>query len=124
MARRVLFISPYAEQPAYGGAVVRVNALARHLAREHVVWWARRPGPTLPEVDVARIDASAGRWAQILDPALVGRLLRVGHREAIDVVVASTVLSALHGCVVARLLRRPLLFDDHNVEFALMRALR
>lgn len=123
MPRRFLFISPYAEQPTYGGAVARVNALARHLAREGDIWWARRPGPPLSDVAAIRVDASGGRWGQILDVGLVRRLLALGRRERFDTVVASTVLSALHGWIVARSLRRPFLFDDHNVEWALMRGM-
>lgn len=124
--RRLLFLSPYADRPLYGGAVVRIHHLVRELCRRNQVWWVTR-GPLQappPEGLAGHLAASPTRWRQLLDPLLVLRLARAISRHEIELILASTWIAGLHGVLLKRLTRRPLILDEHNVEFRLTPWLR
>ncbi|GMU53831.1 MAG: hypothetical protein AMXMBFR33_29770 [Candidatus Xenobia bacterium] len=124
--RRLLFLSPYADRPLYGGAVVRIHHLVRELCRRNQVWWVTRgplQGPP-PEGLAGHLAASPTRWRQLFDPLLVLRLARAIRRHRIELILASTWIAGLHGVLLKHLSGRPLVLDEHNVEFRLTPWLR
>ncbi len=124
--RRLLFLSPYADRPLYGGAVVRIHHLVRELCRLNQVWWVTR-GPLQappPEGLAGHLAASPTRWRQLFDPLLLLRLSRAIRRHKIELILASTWIVGLHGVLLKHLTGRPLVLDEHNVEFRLTPWLR
>lgn len=120
--KRVLFLSPFPSGPLYGGPLVRIDRILRHLAARHQVWFAcrggLRPGDAIPCPVVA---TPASRWRQIVDPATLWRLARLIRQERIEALVVSSLVAGLQGALLKLLTGRRLLFDDHNAEFVRLR---
>lgn len=117
---RLLFLSPYADRPLYGGAVVRIHHLVRQLCRRHAVWWVTR-GPLQAGLAglQGHVPGGGSRWRQLFDPLLLARLVRLIRRERIQQVIASTWITGLHGVLLKRITGCRLVLDEHNVEFRL-----
>lgn len=120
--KRVLFLSPFPSGPLYGGPLVRIDRILRHLARRHQVWFAcrggLRPGDRLP---CPVVPTPASRWRQVVDPATLWRLARFVRVERIETLVVSSLVAGLQGALLKLLTGRRLLFDDHNAEFVRLR---
>lgn len=120
--KRVLFLSPFPSGPLYGGPLVRIDRILRHLALRHRVWFAcragLRPGDRLP---CPVVPTPASRWRQVVDPATLWRLARLVRAERIETLVVSSLVAGLQGTLLKLLTGRRLLFDDHNAEFVRLR---
>lgn len=105
---------------------MRIHHLVRELCRRNQVWWVTR-GPLQappPEGLAGHLQASPARWRQLLDPLLLRLLARAISRHQIELILASTWITGLHGVLLKRLTGRPLILDEHNVEFRLTPWLR
>lgn len=124
--RRILFLSPYADRPLYGGAVVRIHHLVEQLCRRNQVWWVTRgplQGPAPPGL-AGHLAASRSRPGQLFDPWLLARLVALIRQEKLELILSSTWIPGLHGLLLKLLTGRPLVLDEHNVEFHLTPWLR
>lgn len=118
---KVLILSPFEGAPPRHGSIVRTHYLARWLAARHRVWFVCRPdAPTLP---VTVLLNHPNRWLQLAYPPLLWRLWRLIRAEDIELIVVSHFWALLLGLLLAWSTGRPLVFDEHNVEFVRFRRL-
>jgi glycosyltransferase involved in cell wall biosynthesis len=120
MPARLLLLSPYAPEPLYGGAVVRIHHLARVLARRHEMWWACR-GPLPPHLPCAALANAPYRWAALFNPLYLWRLVKLVRSERIPTVLISSIVSGVHALALHALTHTRLIYDAHNVEHDQMR---
>ncbi|MEW6277814.1 MAG: glycosyltransferase family 4 protein [Candidatus Eremiobacterota bacterium] len=119
--RRMLVLSPFPDWPLYGGPVVRIHHLVRHLCRHNRVWWVTRGplrGPP-PEGLAGHVAGSPQRWLSLFDPLLLARLTHLVRSERLQVVLASSLIAGLHGACLQALTGGCLILDEHNAEFEL-----
>lgn len=116
--RRILALSPFVEWPLVNGTVVRTWHFVNYLARENEVWFGcRGDGKEAPGRAVHTVYNSPNRFAQLFHPLFFWKLWRLMRREKVDLIVVIQIWSMIHGLLLKWLTGRPLLFDNHNVEY-------
>jgi glycosyltransferase involved in cell wall biosynthesis len=116
--RRILALSPFVEWPLVNGTVVRTWHFVNYLARENKLWFGcRGGGKVAPERSVRTVYNSPNRFAQLFHPVYFWKLWRLVRREKVDLIVVIQIWSMIHGLLLKWLTGRPLLFDNHNVEY-------
>ena len=96
--------------------MVRNHHLGQALLTRHQVWasFCGQDGtaPWAGELPLA----GTGRRA-LFDPGFLRRAVALVRREQIEGIVASSLISGLHGALLARLTGRTFWMDEHNVEW-------
>lgn len=116
--RKILIIAPFEGWPLSQGSIVRTYYFVHYLAQQYQLWYVCR-GPADKHAAPSTVHlyfTSPHRFLQLFNPVLVWRLWRLIRREQIDGIIVSHFWSVLHGVCLKWLTRKPLLFDNHNVE--------
>ncbi|MBE7532907.1 MAG: glycosyltransferase family 4 protein [Chloroflexi bacterium] len=121
-SKKILVLSPFESWPLSQGSIVRTHFMATHLLKSNSIWFVFRKSAvthTLPtQQDITN---SRNRFAQLFNPFLFARLWRLVRREHISLIIVSQIWSGWHGVLLKLCTGRPLLFDDHNVEYLRLR---
>jgi len=116
--RRILALSPFVHWPLVNGTVVRTWHFVKYLSRQNEVWFAGRDSESLaPQMLWHPVYNVSGRFAQLFHFGFLNRLRELITKQGIDLIVVIHLWSIVHGLLLKWLTGRPLLFDNHNVEY-------
>ncbi len=117
--KNLLVIFPFENWPLSQGAIVRVHYLVQFLAQGHKIWFAfRYSSQQLPISPVyLPIANTPSRYWQLFSPRFLYKLWHIIQTENINAIFVSHIWSALHGVLLKWFTAKPLIFDNHNVEY-------
>lgn len=113
---KIIFLSPFPSAPLYGGAVVRNHYLSRALAKRHQVV-ASFCGPSGDPQWVAEVPLSGTGLRALFDPFFLWRARKAIAKHKVEAIVASSLISGLHGLILKICCGLPFWMDEHNVEW-------
>jgi len=121
--RRILSISPFIPQPFIHGAITRIYHLNKCLAARNRLYFACRSDAAETPLGFPAESLQHGttRISQLVSLPFLHRCLRIISRAGIDMIFANHIWSGLHGMILSKITRIPLVFDNHNIEYVRFR---
>lgn len=121
----VLIVAPYNPYPPYSGGPVRILGIAKALRNASIRTIVLSPTyTTLADANPAQEVAPAHhiragprkRWAQFLNPWLITKGVQAARELGATHILAASFASGINAAAISFLSRRPLIFDEFNVE--------
>lgn len=121
-SKKILVLSPFESWPLSQGSIVRTHFMVKHLLKSYLVCFVFREGQSIHSLPVqVNIINSRHRFTQLFSPSLFFRLWRLIRQDEISLIIVSQIWSGWHGVLLKLCTGKPMLFDDHNVEYLRLR---